>query len=143
MNSFLRAISFFALIISSGCAAGKADSSFQIFWTEFRAAAIQNDYKTLEKFTKFPLEIRGPDDSMPTEYLKKDDFNDVFDRIMQQKTYLPHDDDSLIETSMREIVDNTLLISDAKKGEEYQIEQLVFEFVDGQWFFTKAYLDDL
>lgn len=142
MNSFVRAISFFALIISSGCAAGKSDNSFQIFWTEFRTAVIQNDYKSLEKFTKFPLEIRGPDDSTPTEYLKKDDFEDVFNRVMQQKTYVPLDDDSLVETSMREIVDNTRLIADAKDVEEYQIEQLVFEYVSGQWFLTRVYLDD-
>lgn len=141
MNSFIKAISFFALIISSGCVAGKSDNSFQLFWTEFRTAAIQNDYKSLEKFTKFPLEIRGPDDSIPTEYFKKDNFKDVFNRLMQQKIYLPHDDDSLIESSMSEIVANTRLISDAKESEEYQIEQLIFEFVDGQWFFTKAYLD--
>ena len=142
MNSFLRAISFFILIISSGCVVGKSDSSFQVFWTEFRTAALQNDYKSLEHFTKFPLAIRGPDDSMPTEYIKKDDFKDVFDRLMQQRTYLPNDDDNLVETNMREIVENTRLISDAKESEEYQLEQLVFEYVDGQWFFTKAYLDE-
>lgn len=140
MNSFLRTISFFALIISSGCVAGNSDNSFQTFWTEFRTATVQNDYERLEKFTKFPLEIRGADDSIPTEYLKKDDFKDIFKKLMQQKIYLPHDD-GYVETSMREIVNNTRLVSDATENEEYQIEQLVFEYADGKWFFTKAYLD--
>ena len=142
MKYFFSLIVIFYTLITYECMANSTDEAFQSFWNEFRIAVIKEDYATLEKFTKFPLKIRGPDDSMPTEYFRKDDFKDIFDRIMQQKTYLPNDEDSLIKTSMKEIVDNTLLISDMKNGEQYQIEQLVFEYINGQWFFTNAYLEE-
>ncbi|HSC67889.1 MAG TPA: hypothetical protein VLC79_09375 [Cellvibrio sp.] len=141
MNSFLRTISFFTLIISSGCVVGKSDNSFQPFWTEFRAAAIKNDYATLEKFTKFPLEVRGVHDSMPVQYFKKDEFKEIFNRLMEQKIYPVHDEE-LVLTSMKTIVKNTELAPDAKNGEEYRMEQLAFEYIDGQWFFTNAYLEE-
>lgn len=141
MKFFFRTVLFFLAINSLGCMANNTDNSFQSFWTEFRSAAIKNDYATLEKFTKFPLEVRGIHDSMPIQYFKKDAFKEIFNRLMEQKIY-PVDDEDLVLTSMKAIVKNTELAPDAKNEEEYRIEQLVFEYIDGQWFFTNAYLDE-
>lgn len=141
MKFFFRTVLFFLTISSLGCMANNTDNSFQSFWTEFRSAAIKNDYATLEKFTKFPLEVRGIHDSMPIQYFKKDAFKEIFNRLMEQKIY-PVDDEDLVLTSMKAIVKNTELAPDAKNEEEYRIEQLVFEYIDGQWFFTNAYLDE-
>ncbi len=141
MKFFVRTALFFIAIASLGCMANNTDNSFQSFWIEFRAAAIQNDYATLEKFTKFPLEVRGVHDSMPIQYFKKDAFKEIFNRLMEQKIYPVHEED-LVLTSMKTIVKNTEFAPDAKNEEEYQIEQLVFEYIDGQWFFTNAYLEE-
>ena len=141
MKFFLRTALFFIALVSLGCMATNKDNSFQSFWTEFRAATIQNDYATLENLTKFPLEVRGVHDSMPIEYFKKDAFKEIFNRIMEQKIYPVHDED-LVLTSMKTIVKNTELVPDEKNEEEYRIEQLVFEYIDGQWFFTNAYLEE-
>lgn len=141
MNFFLRTALFFIAIVSLGCMANNKDNSFQSFWTEFRAAVIQNDYATLEKFTKFPLEVRGVHDSMPVEYFKRDAFKEIFNRLMEQKIYPVHDEDFVL-TSMKTIVKNTELAPEDKNEKEYRIEQLVFEYIDGQWFFTNAYLEE-
>lgn len=141
MKFLVRTALFFIALASLGCMANNTDNSFQSFWTEFRAAAIKNDYATLEKFTKFPLEVRGVHDSMPIQYFKKDAFKEIFNRLMEQEIYPVHDED-LILTSMKTIVKNTELTPDAKTGEEYRIEQLVFEYIDGRWFFTNAYLEE-
>ena len=141
MKFLFRTALFFIALASLGCMANNTDNSFQSFWTEFRAAAIKNDYATLEKFTKFPLEVRGVHDSMPIQYFKKDAFKEIFNRLMEQEIYPVHDED-LILTSMKTIVKNTELTPDAKTGEEYRIEQLVFEYIDGRWFFTNAYLEE-
>lgn len=141
MNIFLRTVLFFIALVSSGCMANTTDSSFQSFWTEFRAAAIKNDYATLEKLTKFPLEVRGVHDSMPIEYFRKDEFKEIFNKLMEQKIY-PVQDDELVLTSMKTVVKNTELAPDAKNDEEYRIEQLVFEYIDGRWLFTNAYLEE-
>ena len=141
MNLFLRIALFFIAMVSSGCMANNKDNSFQSFWTKFRTAAIQNDYATLEKITKFPLEVRGVDDSMPVEYFKKDEFKKIFNRLMEQKIYPVHDENYVL-TSMKTIVNNTELAPDAKNQDQYRMEQLVFEYIDGQWFFTNAYLEE-
>ena len=128
-------------MITYECMANSTDEAFQSFWNEFRIAVIKEDYATLEKFTKFPLDVRGVHDSMPTEYFKKDEFKDIFNRLMKQKIYPVHQED-LVLTSMKTIVSNTELVSDMKNGEQYRIEHLVFENIDGQWFFTNAYLEE-
>lgn len=139
MNYFLKLALFLVIVFSSGCKANSTDDSFQLFWSEFRIATMKNDYEKLETFTKFPLAIYGVHDSIPIEYFKRNDFRSIFSRLMEQKMFLLQGDD-FVETTMKAIVTNTELVRDAKNGEEYQVEQLVFKYIDGQWFFTKAYL---
>ena len=141
MNIFLRTVLFFISIVSLGCMANNKDSSFQLFWNEFRTAVVEDNYANLEKLTKFPLEVRGVHDSMPIEYFKNDEFKIIFDRIMEQKIYSVHEED-LVLTNMKAIVNDTELVSDMKNGDQYRVEQLVFDYIDGQWFFTNAYLEE-
>ena len=139
MSYFLRAALILVILVSSGCKANSTDESFQLFWSEFRTAAIKNDYVQLEKFTKFPLAVYGVHDSIPVEHFKRKDFKAIFNRLMEQKMFLLQGD-GFVETNMIAIVDSTELVTDAKNGEEYQVEQLVFKYIDGKWFFTRAYL---
>ncbi len=141
MIFFRSAALFFVAMVSSGCMANNTDKSFQLFWTEFRTAAIQNDYEQLEKFTKFPLAINGVDDSIPVEYFQKKDFKTIFNRLMEQKIYASHGDEYIL-TNMMDVVSKSEIPLNAKNGEEYQVEQLVFEYINGQWCFTRAYLEE-
>lgn len=141
MNPFMRAALFFLIIFSSGCMANNTEKSFQLFWTDFRAAVLQNDYEQLEKFTQFPLAINGVHDSIPVEYFKKNEFKAIFNRLMEQKIYVSHGDDYIL-TDMMDVVSRSEIPLDAKNGDEYQVEQLVFEYVNGQWRFTRAYLEE-
>lgn len=131
----------FYTLMPYGCMANSTDEAFQSFWNQFRTAVIKEDYATLENFTKFPLEVRGVHDSMPIEYYKKDEFKIIFDKIMEQKIYSVHEED-LVLTNMKAIVSDTELVSDMKNGDQYRVEQLVFDYVDGQWLFTNAYLEE-
>lgn len=141
MKFFSRATLLLIALFSSGCMANNADESFQFFWTEFRSAAMQNDYEKLEKLTKFPLAVNGVHDSIPIEYYKKSDFKIIFKKLMEQKIYMSQGEDDIL-TNMMDVISKSEVPLDAKNGDEYQVEQLVFKYINGQWLFTRAYLEE-
>ncbi|HTF97350.1 MAG TPA: hypothetical protein VL995_14525 [Cellvibrio sp.] len=141
MKLFFKITLLLTLIFSPWCKADERDDSFQLFWTEFRAAVMQNDYEQLKRFTKFPLAVNGVADFIPVEYIERKAFKDIFHKLMDQKIHLIHGDDYTL-TDMMDVVSKTEAPLDAKNGDEYRVEQLVFEYIDGRWLFTRAYLDE-
>lgn len=141
MSLMLKRILFFILILSSGCMADNSEKNFQLYWTEFRTAALAADYEKLEKLTRFPLEVKGVDDSMPSVQYKKEDFQGVFKKIMAQPIYQLREDD-LIETTMRAVVDKMDVVPEEITGEERRVEQLEFQNIEGRWFLVSAYLEE-
>lgn len=141
MKLFLKLTLLLTLIFSPWCMANNTEESFQLFWTEFRLAAIHDDYVKLKNFTKFPLAINGVADFIPVKYIERNKFKEIFTKLMEQKIYELHGD-GLVLTNMMEIIYKSEIPLDAKNGDQYQVEQLVFDYIDGKWFFTNAYLDE-
>ncbi|HSC67890.1 MAG TPA: hypothetical protein VLC79_09380 [Cellvibrio sp.] len=141
MIVLLKRVLFFMIVISSGCVANNSENSYQSFWEEFRVAVLADDYRKLEKLTQFPLEVKGVDDSMPIVQYKKEQFQAVFQKIMAQPMKIPHED-TLIETTMRGVVDKTTTVSVEVGYDEQGVEQLVFQNVKGKWLLVRAYLDE-
>lgn len=141
MSLLLRIGLLCVAILSTGCMADGHEKSFPSYWSEFRVAVLENDYKKLENLTRFPLEVKGVDDSIPVVHYKQDEFKEVFEKIIKQTIYQPHNGE-YIETDMRTVVNKTDVVPDIQKDQEYQLEQLVFENIDGRWYLTRAYLEE-
>jgi hypothetical protein len=121
--------------------ASSPSPDFQLYWAEFRTAALADDYQTLETLTRFPLEVRGVDDSMPTVRYKKEQFETIFKTIMQQ-TIIESTEEDYIETTMKAIVDKTDTVASDALDEEQRVEQLVFQNIKGRWMFVRAYVEE-
>ena len=141
MKLFFKITLLLTLIFSPWCMANERDDSFQLFWTEFRATVMQNDYEQLERFTKFPLAVNGVADFIPVSILEERDLK-IFSINLWNKKFMYRMEMTYIQTNMMGVVSKTEVALDAKNGEEYRVEQLVFEYIDGQWLFTRAYLDE-
>jgi hypothetical protein len=49
------------------CSAAEKDSGYSQYWGEFRQAVLDNDKGKIADLTRFPFEVRGPDDSDPVK----------------------------------------------------------------------------
>lgn len=121
------------------------------FWKAFRQAALADDkdedkdkyQETLIALTHFPFEVRTSDDSVPPKTYEQKDFNPVFERLLAQQVYFP-DGGSISSKSMRQMIEAKPQITagDFITPTLIQFLQFEFEYIDGQWLFTRAYLED-
>jgi hypothetical protein len=126
------------LQISSICFCQTADKSFVDFWKVFRNAALKNDYKSLDSFTKFPLIVKGTLDSDPIKKFNRDKFQFVF------KNYLKQDNANMSGTDLDDIQSKKVIsnsdFKDAVKN-EIRISDMVFEKVKGSWKLILLYIN--
>ena len=128
-------------MVSVSCTAESIQSDFQPFWNKFRAASLANDYATLATLTKFPLEVKGVDDSVPDEKYKKEQLSAIFPNLMSQPVFLPKDND-VVETNLREALTKTEKVEYKNTDKEIRVEQFQFQLINGKWLLVRAYLEE-
>ena len=129
------------LVVSASCSAEPPQSDFQFFWNKFRAASLANDYATLTTLTKFPLEVKGVDDSIPVKKYRKEQLNTIFPKLMSQPVFLPKDND-VVETNLREVLTKMEKVEYKTTDKEIRVEQFKFQLIKGKWLLVKAYLEE-
>lgn len=140
-------VSFLFCIFLVSCAYAQPerqqDYSFQNFWTEFRRAFLDGDQKTIAALTKFPFEVKGPDDSDPVLFFDKATFLDIYDTLMKQQIYVPSGTGFVTKT-MQEIIHEKTTVTDLDLLSEYMARVELFTFVreNGKWLFNRMYIDD-
>ena len=63
------------------------NQGFAEFWSRFRTATLENDWKELEHLTSFPLTIRGELDRDPIRHASRSDFQKTFDRFLREGVF--------------------------------------------------------
>ena len=137
---------FFPLFFVLSCvvaSAAEIDSGGNQFWHKFRQAVLANKVDQVSSLTRFPFEVRGPDDSDPVKNYNRKSFGGIFKRVVVQPVLLPSKG-KFITKSMLQVVDEKTEITDKDymTPEAFQVEQFEFQRIRGQWFFTRAYLEE-
>ena len=141
MQIIKNLILIFSLAISVSCSAESPQSDFQPFWSKFRAASLANDYATLATLTKFPLEVKGVDDSVAVKKYQKEQLNTIFPKLISQTVFLPKDND-VVETKLREVLTKTEKVEYKTTDKEIRVEQFQFQLINGKWLLVRAYLEE-
>jgi hypothetical protein len=142
----VRALKFLVPLVvlaAGGCLADRSSTPAQPFWAEFRQAVLADDMDKIARVTRFPFEVRGPDDSNPIEQYDQAGFQDVYRRLMAQPVYLPLSG-VIIAKSMRELIaeQKTLAADDQTTADTFHFHQFEFELSKGRWQFVRAYLEE-
>ena len=115
----------------------------QQFWTQFRAAILSNDKEKVASLTKFPFEVRGPDDGDPLVYYDKKGFLGILDDILNQPVYQMKGT-NIKSTTMGEIVKDKTEVSDADllSDDFARVELFTFVKEKNRWLFNRAYVEE-
>jgi hypothetical protein len=140
MNKFLKLLFCGFLLSAVACHASNKEKSFELFWPEFRHAVLADDYSSLGKLIKFPLEVKGLDDESPAEFYEADQIKELFPILLSQVIY-NYDQDELEEMSFREVITQKVVIKGDAAKTEQRVDQFEFKKIDGQWYLVKAYLE--
>lgn len=140
---FKAGVVVYLLFFTSACSAQERTLTQQQFWTEFRQAALSNDNKKLEAMTHFPLEVRGVDDSQPVTRYKKEQFDSIFKKILNQPI-ITMEGDKIITNTTKSVINssNTITKDHIMTGDSFRVDQLVFELKNKQWKLVRAYLEE-
>lgn len=133
-------ITFSVLVIAQ---ATEIESEANHFWRSFRQAVMNQDHARLSALTRFPFEVRGPDDSDPVKRFDRKGFKRILRRVLAQPVFVELDGKSVTK-SMLEIVEEKaeLKPSDYHNPSYVQVEQFEFQRINGHWAFTRAYLEE-
>lgn len=106
----------------------------QAFWAEFRRAALAGDYKKIERFTRFPLQVHasGGFDTRPRE-----GFAEFFSGVMQHAV-APRETQP---GTLRTLLEGTEQISPEQSspdGEAFRVGALQFDLIEGRWKLTSV-----
>jgi hypothetical protein len=130
-------------VYGSACSAERpATGSFPEFWSSFRQAVVQEDYSALQSYSKLPLELHGVHDAQPVRHITDEEFPEVFKRVLEQPV-LKYKGATLIETTLIETIEKKdSLDKEVWEGREHvDVEQFMFQKVDGTWMLVRAYLE--
>lgn len=136
-------VTYLLLFSAISCSAQEQTPSPQQFWTEFRQAVVLNDNKKLQAMTQFPLEVYGVDDSQPVMRYKKEQFDPIFKKILDQPV-ITMEGDKIITNSTKSIINstNTITKDHIMTKDSFRVDQLVFELKNKQWKLVRAYLEE-
>lgn len=134
---------YLVLFSATACSAQEQTSTQQNFWTEFRQAVLANDNKKLIGMTQFPLEVRGVDDSQPVTQYKKEQFDTIFKKILDQPVVTMEGEKIITNTTKTVIKStNTITKDHIMTGDSFRVDQMVFELKNKQWKLVRAYLEE-
>ena len=131
------------LFSAVACSAQEQTATPQKFWSEFRQAVLAKDNQKLVGMTQFPLEVRGVDDSQPAKYYKKEQFEAIFRKILDQPVFTM-EGEKIITNTTNDIIDSTKQITKehSMTDNSFRVDQLVFEQKDKKWKLVRAYLEE-
>lgn len=141
---FKSVVVVYLLLFSAiACSAQEQTSARHQFWAEFRQAVVSNDNKKLEAMTQFPLEVRGVDDSQPATQYKKEQFDSIFKKILNQPV-ITMEGDKIITNTTKSVINstNTITKDHIMTADSFRVDQLVFELKNKQWKLVRAYLEE-
>ena len=138
-----RRISGGSSLSAIACSAQEQAVTPQKFWSEFRQAVLAKDNRKLETMTQFPLEVRGVDDSQPAIHYKKEQFETIFRKILDQPV-VTMEGEKVITNTTKDIINSTKIITKEHSMTEdsFRVDQLVFELKNKQWKLVRAYLEE-
>jgi len=112
--------------------------SFRAFWAEFRAAALSDDFDRLTEMTALPLVV---EDALDTETTVDDPaaVADLLPDLLEQDAGLSAEPESM-RAYVRDHAEAVPSDLDPD-GQSARVGQFVFEFRDGRWLLTRAYLE--
>ncbi len=132
-----------SMLLSVGCSVQKRELTSQQFWSEFREAVLAQNNQKLNEMTQFPLEVSGVDDSQPSVQYGKEQFEVVFNKILEQPVIFFEGDVVVTRTTKEIVHETTAIIQDHfMTKESFRVDQLVFELKDKQWRLVRAYLEE-
>ncbi len=104
---------------------------------------LAKDNRKLETMTQFPLEVRGVDDSQPAIHYKKEQFETIFRKILDQPV-VTMEGEKVITNTTKDIINSTKIITKEHSMTEdsFRVDQLVFELKNKQWKLVRAYLEE-
>ena len=132
------------LLASLGCAAEPAPSDLQQFWTRFRAAIERDDREAVAQMTRFPLEVKGMNESDAIDTFTRKEFLDViYDAMLNQQEYL-ETDGKMVERPQREWILEKTDIEPRDQMHEGLAFIFSLEISKGAngWQLTRVYLHD-
>lgn len=116
------------------------EQSFELFWIKFRNAVLTEDYPSLNKLVKFPLEVKGVDDETPANFYVQGELAEIFPKLLDQVVY-NYEKEDLEENSLRELIRKKEVITIATNKTHHRVDQFEFQNINGQWMLTRAYLE--
>lgn len=131
------------VIYSTFCSAQDPKSDAQSFWLQFQRAVTANDKAAVAAMTRFPLEVRGIDDSIPVIQCDRQCFDGIYERLLSQSVLFSRNNFSdLDEIPMHQ------LIVDAKTAPEFldpedtimRFHDFEFEKTADGWRIVRAWL---
>jgi hypothetical protein len=132
------------LLLSSVVAyAGEGRGDANGAWHIFRQAVINGDSDQAATMTKFPLEVRGEDDSDPVRYYDRKNFSVVFLKLISQQKVLLKGN-GLVRRPVVELVKEKLDLveKDFQSSNQFRVYDFVFTRTKGRWSFVVGYLAD-
>jgi len=116
----------------------KSVNDFSVFWNEFRSAVVKRDYQSIVKLTHFPFKTKGLLDDEGERVFDRHAFTDLLPKLLAQDTGMRAEPET-----MRSFIERTTSVDnvDATGGEIY-LGAFVFELIDDEWFFTRAYIGE-
>lgn len=141
-NLTLTVLLLTILLWATTVRAGK-DRAAQSNWTEFRQAIISGNTEKVATITKFPLSVRGPDDSEPVIYYNKKQFPAILKRLLHQEVFFLSGGKLSSKTMLQVVQEKERLDpADFLTEKDIRVEQFEFEKINGHWLFTRAYLEE-
>jgi hypothetical protein len=130
-------------LAACACSASESNTSAQSFWTSFRQAVSEGSRTKAAQLTRFPLEVRGVSDDDPVVKCDRACFDSTYEKLVNQKVYLPKGDD-VVEKTMRQLIldQPTLRKADQSGQSSFRFQQFQFELTTAGWRLVTAYLEE-
>lgn len=139
----LRVLLFFIFLCAGTThAAENGATPLETYWSQFRQAVLDGNSEKVASMTRFPLWVRGPDDSDPVMYYDKKSFPQIFTRLLNQEVLYLSAGEVRSKTMLQVVKDKKqIAASDYLTDTVINVGQFEFERIKGRWLFTRAYLE--
>jgi len=135
------AVTFLLLSVTAYAAENDADANR--FWRMFRQAVLHRNNGQIASMTRFPFEVRGPDDSDPVRFFERKAFPDLYKQVVSQQVFVLSDGNFIAKTMLQLIKEKKEITSvDYLIPTSFTVHEFEFQLINGHWLFTRAYLEE-
>ena len=128
-------------VVVAGCSAASAPAEdFPTFWSAFRAAALADKVDQLASLARFPVEVRGPNDTDPVVTQGREAFAETFTQVLKQDSGARPEPESV-----RQFLERTPEVGQGDvepDGRAARVGDFVFERIGDRWLLVRVYLDN-